>query len=123
MLPLPGELPDRGRIDGVRKALIDPFNCQGEFSDDPRHECPELRFARTGAELLGAMRTPSLRSLPLTAPFMHKGQLATLRKVIEHYNLAAPALIGHNEAKPLRLSRREIAELEAFLISLSAPAD
>lgn len=119
LLSLPGELPDRGRIEGVREVLADPFNCLGEFSDDPARQCPELRFARTSAELLGAMRTPSLRNLPPTAPFMHQGQLATLREVIEHYNTAPLALVGHNEAEPLQLSRREMAELELFLLSLS----
>jgi len=123
LLPLPGEFPDRGRINGVREVLADPFNCLGGFSDDPKRECPELRFARTSAELLGAMRTPSLRNLPPTSPFMHKGQLATLGDVIEHYNTAPLALIGHNEAEPLNLSRREIADLEMFLLSLSAPVD
>lgn len=123
MLPLPGELPDRGRIDGVREVATDPFNCLGEFSDDATRKCPELRFARTSAELLGAMRTPSVRNLPPTAPFMHKGQLTTLREVIEHYNTAPLALIGHNEAEPLKLSRRELVELEMFLLSLSGPVD
>jgi len=123
LLPFPGELPDRGRIDGLRQVRDDPFNCLGEFSDDPRHECAELRFARSGAELLGAMRTPSLRNLSSTAPFMHQGEFATLREVIEQYNQAPLALIGHNEAEPLRLSGREMADLEAFLLSLSVPVD
>ena len=120
LLPFPGELPDRGRISGIREVEADPFNCQGEFSDDPQRACPELRFARTGPELLGGFRTPSLRDLSLTAPFMHEGQLATLKEVIRHYNLAAPALVGHNQAKPLKLSRREIEDLEAFLLTLDA---
>ena len=123
LLPFPGELPDRGRIDGLRQVRDDPFNCLGEFSDDPRHECAELRFARSGVELLGAMRTPSLRNLSSTAPFMHQGEFATLREVIEQYNRAPLALIGHNEAEPLNLNGREMADLEAFLLSLSAPVD
>jgi cytochrome c peroxidase len=52
---------------------------------------------------------------------MHKGQLATLAEVLEHYNRAPLAMIGHNEAEPLGLSRRELADLEAFLNTLSGP--
>jgi cytochrome c peroxidase len=121
VLSAPGELPDRGRVAGLRDLRADPFNCEGAFSDDPGRDCPELRFARTGPELLGAFRTPSLRNLEGTAPFMHKGQLATLRDVIEHYDRAPLSMIGHNEAKPLSLSRRERAQLVAFLETLSAP--
>lgn len=121
ILSPPRDLPDRGRIAGVREVRRDPFNCKGVFSDDRERNCPELEFARTGEELLGAIRTPSLRNLSGTAPFMHKGQLATLEEVIDHYDRAPLAMIGHNEAKPLSLSRRERAQLEAFLETLSAP--
>lgn len=121
ILAVSGSLPDRGRSDGIREVRADPFNCQGDFSSDPDRACPELRFARTGPELLGAFRTPSLRNLEGTAPFMHQGQLATLEEVIEHYDRAPLSMIGHNEAKPLSLSRRERAQLVAFLETLFAP--
>lgn len=118
----PGDLPDRGRSDGLRTALADPFNCLGEFSDDPDPYCAELRFARTGIELIGAVKTPSLRNLRNTGPFMHRGQVETLSDVINHYNDAPLAMIGHNEAEfPLGLSRRERQQLEAFLHTLAAP--
>jgi cytochrome c peroxidase len=101
--------------------LADPFNCQGPHGDDDTGSCAELEFVRTGPELIGAMRTPSLRNLESTAPYMHKGQLATLAEVLEHYNKAPPAMIGHNEGKPLDLGQRELQQLEAFLESLAAP--
>src|SRR5690606_16016170 len=84
-LSAPGELPDRGRSDGLRALRADPFNCLGEFSDAGPHDCQELRYVREGVELIGAQRTPSLRNLAGTAPFLHKGQLATLMEVLEHY--------------------------------------
>ena len=40
---------------------------------------------------------------------------------MRHYDQAPLAMIGHNEAKPLNLSRRERAQLEAFLATLDAP--
>lgn len=121
VLSFPGDVPDKGRVQGVREVLADPFNCLGPYSDDPAPVCAELTYARTGPVLIGTLRTPSLRNLQNTAPFMHKGQLDTLAAVLEHYNEAPLAMIGHNEAKPLGLSGRELRQLEAFLNTLSAP--
>ena len=122
VLSSPGELPDKGRVTGVQEVLADPFNCLGEYSDDPARQCAELTFVRTGPELIGAVRTPSLRNVELTSPYMHKGQVATLAEALQHYNEAADAMIGHNEAKPLTLSTRELHQLEAFLKTLTASA-
>lgn len=121
VLSAPGEVPDLGRSEGLRQVRADPFNCLGRYNDAAEPRCAELRFARTGAELIGAMRTPSLRNLEGTEPYMHKGQLADLAAVLEHYNRAPDAMIGHNEAKPLGLKPRDLAELEAFLRTLDAP--
>ncbi len=121
VLTFPGDLPDRGRIEGLRQVRADEFNCLGEYSDAREQDCAELRFARDDATLVGAIRTPSLRNVADTAPFMHKGQIATLPEAIEHYRLAEDAIIGHNEAKPLALSRRERRQLVSFLRTLSGP--
>jgi len=118
-----GEVPDKGRIAGVREVLEHSFNCQGPHSDDVSKDCSELAFARTGPDLIGAFRTPSLRNLENTAPYGHKGQLATLADVLAHYVAAPDAIIGHNEAKPLGLGARDMARLEAFLRTLSAPVE
>jgi cytochrome c peroxidase len=122
LINLGGEVPDKGRVAGVREVLEDPFNCKGAYSDDVHRECNELTFARTGPELIGAFRTPSLRNLANTAPYGHQGQLATLADVLAHYNAAPDAMIGHNEAEPLGLGARELAQIEAFLHTLAAPA-
>jgi len=122
VLSSPGELPDKGRAAGVREVLLDPFNCLGEYSDNPERQCAELAFVKKGATLVGALRTPSLRNVENTAPFMHKGQITTLAEVLRHYNEAPDAMIGHNEAKPLGLSARELRQLEAFLLTLSVPS-
>ncbi|MDJ0940664.1 MAG: cytochrome c peroxidase [Woeseiaceae bacterium] len=121
LLSLPGELPDRGRSDGRRLVEADPFNCLGAFNDDPGRACPELRYVRTGVELIGATRTPSLRNIAHTAPYQSKGQHATLAEVIQHYDVAPLAMIGHNEAEPLGLKPWERDRIEAFLDTLSAP--
>jgi len=121
VLSFPGEVPDKGRAAGVRQVLADPFNCLGAFSDSDEQDCAELRFARSGFEVLGAFRTPSLRNLENTQPYMHKGQMFTLAEVLQHYNEAPESMIGHNEAKPLGLAATELAQLEAFLKTLAAP--
>ena len=123
VLSFPGEVPDQGRIDGVRMVRNDPFNCRSDHSDDPNRSCPELEFARDGVELIGAFRTPPLRNLEGTSPYMHKGQISTLAEVLDHYNRAPLAMIGHNEAKPLNLNGRELEQLEAILETLSAPLE
>jgi len=122
VISFPREVPDEGRSSGLHKVLTDPFNCLGDYSDDPTPYCGELEFARDGIELIGAFRTPSLRNIEGTEPFMHKGQLRTLRDVLELYNDAPLAMIGHNEVEfPLSLTRREIGQLEAFLHTLASP--
>jgi cytochrome c peroxidase len=116
-----GTLPAAGRSAGIRLAESDEFNCLGLFSDASAQQCHELRFSRRGDEMIGAQRTASLRNLSRTAPYMHAGQLDSLDAVIEHYNKAAVAVIGHNEAKPLKLRAIEKRQLRAFLESLEGP--
>lgn len=122
LLPSPGELPDQGRTRVLQQLLEDPFNCYGEYSDADREFCTELTYMRINrTELLGAMRTPSLRNISTTAPYMHKGQIATLSEVLKHYNQAELAFVGHNEAEPIGLSRRQMRQIEQFLGTLDSP--
>ena len=120
LLSKPGKIPDVGRIQGIRSAREDPFNCLGHFSDD-REACMELLYAKSDKTTLGAFRTPSLRNIALTAPYGHAGQQATIREVLEHYNEAPDSMVGHNEAKSLDLWPWEISHLESFLRALTSP--
>ena len=121
VLANPGELPSMARYDGVRLARLDPFNCLGEFSDAESAQCTELRFARDTNDLVGANKTPTLRNVDLTAPYMHGGQIADLAEVMRHYNEAPTSMLSHNEAKPLGLRPPELRALEAFMHTLTAP--
>jgi len=124
IISYPGDLPDRGRVDGVREVRRDPFNCQGLYSDQEPEQCLELIHAREGVELIGALKTPSLRNLKETAPYMHKGQIRTLAETLNHYNTAPFAMIGHNEAEEiLGMLSFELNQLEAFLGTLQSPID
>lgn len=121
ILSAPRQLPSLGRANGIRTLLADPFNCLGKYSDTQPEQCAELRFAKSGDELIGAHKVPTLRNVTATAPYMHAGQIDTLEEVIEHYDQAPIAMIGHNEIKPLKLSGNEKKALVEFLHSLSAP--
>ncbi|MHA6265173.1 cytochrome-c peroxidase [Arenibacterium sp. CAU 1754] len=67
-------------------------------------------------------RTPSLRNVALTRPYMHDGALHTLRDVITFYNAGGPNHPGQDpRIRPLGLSETDMADLEAFLQSLTSP--
>lgn len=121
VMAIRGELPPMARYDGVRIARLDTFNCLGDYSDAQPSECTELRFARDENELVGAQKTPTLRNVTETAPYMHGGQIKTINEVVRHYNDAPTSMLSHNEAKPLGLRPFEINQLEAFLTTLTAP--
>ena len=114
---------DAGRYDGIEAVRKDPFNAAGAFSDDPRGERAEelARLART-SELWGEFRTPTLRNVARTAPYMHQGQFATLRDVLHYYstleNTVPAGHHGEQVIKPLHLSDAEIDDLLAFLETL-----
>ena len=97
------------------------FHALGVLQAGPLAEDPG-RFAITGDEAdRGAFRTPTLRNVTLTAPYMHDGVLATLDDVIAFYDAgggAVPGLTGR-EIGPLHLSPQERKALVAFLVSLT----
>lgn len=75
-----------------------------------------------GTPGLMAFKTPSLREVAQTAPYMHDGSLATLEAVIRHYTggfVRRPSL-ATNLNRDLRLSARERSDLIAFLRTLSS---
>ena len=113
-----GLAPDEGRFAGLGKALADPFNCSGAFSDAPGR-CEELEFAAAGSpETMRAYKVPSLRGVADRPPYMHAGQYATLSAVISHYDRAPRAPHGSSQLRPLRLTAAERRQIEAFLRSL-----
>lgn len=136
------------------------FHCHGgvNFTDAVMHERlekPELGFHNTGlynidgrgaypannpgligstgqAADMGRFRTPSLRNVAVSAPYMHDGSIGTLSGVIDHYaaggrSIRAGPERGVGAANPyksgfvkgFRLSARDKADLIAFLESLT----
>lgn len=88
----------------------------------PEGELTDLgRFSETKREAdRGAFKTPTLRNVALTAPYMHDGSLKSLRQVVDFYagggssNPHLDALI-----QPLALTGLERADLVAFLEALT----
>jgi len=122
----PGRV-DAGRYDGVKKLQGNRFNLLGAHSDDPkRTTATGTRHVVLEQRNFGEFRTPSLRNASLTSPYMHDGQLATLRDVIRHYSEIRPErLHGDGEAllAPLRLTEREANDLQVFIETLTNYAE
>jgi cytochrome c peroxidase len=71
-------------------------------------------------EDVGAFRTPSLRDVALSAPYLHDGSAGNLAAVVEVYNRGGtPNAHLSPLMKPLRLSVQEKADLVAFMEALT----
>ncbi len=120
-----------GARDGVQKLKANGFRRDSMWSDDPTDTTSmELVTADLSTIPIGAYRTPSLRNVALTAPFMHDGSIATLAEVVSHYNdgIVAANTPGASTPsfKPLYLTVDEQTSLVAFLEALTCegpPAD
>jgi len=119
---------DKGRVDpgrhaGIQKLRASQFNLLGRYNDDlGRATAIGTRHVTLEHRNFGEFRTPSLRNLALTAPYMHNGRLATLRDVVEHYSTISPDRLhadGEAILRPLQLSVQESRDLVAFLETLS----
>lgn len=86
----------------------------GDGADEPT---PDLgRFEATGrAYDKRFFKTPSLRNIALTAPYMHDGSFETLEQVLEFYNRGG----GDGSMQPLRLEKAQIEAIVAFLNCLT----
>jgi cytochrome c peroxidase len=77
---------------------------------------------------IGAFKTPTLRNVALTAPYLHDGSLKTLEEVIQFYNNGGreketdpvPELLSGG-IRPLNLSKEQQADLVEFLKALTSP--
>ncbi len=120
------------------------MNCHNGalFSDNNFHNLGQSHLGRpiedlgryhiTGeVEDVGKFRTPSLRDVAFTAPYMHHGLVIDLNEMIDLYNAGMPQLIPRKEndnplfpeksphLKPLELTSKEKDALIAFLNALS----
>ena len=98
----------------VESELIDSLRQQPKANDVGLYSVTQNPFDRW------KYRTPSLRNVALTAPYMHDGAFTSLRQVMEFYNqggvpneLLSPLIL------PLNLTDEEIDQVVAFMLALT----
>ncbi len=105
---------DSGRLDDAKRLRSNPMNLLGTHNDDRFRANPAAtRAAGVNADLRGRFRTPSLRNVAVTAPYMHDGRFEHLTQALQHGGripAAAPAA-------GMRAAR--IDDLAAFLATLT----
>ena len=124
----------RGLLLFVGKAACSQCHLGPNFTDNQFHNIglhghagaePDLgRYGVThDAAARGAFKTPTLRNVALTSPFMHDGSLPTLRDVVDYYDKGGEKN-DHKSEKifKLGLSEDEKRDLIAFLETLTGSA-
>jgi cytochrome c peroxidase len=115
--------PEPLRFAGLEAVQRDPFNGKSTFSDDPAEGAKKLDSLVHLPDTWGQVKTPGLRNVARTAPYMHQGQFKTLEQVVHFYSTLQGMLqAGHHERTivlPLFLEPSESKALVAFLESLT----
>lgn len=92
------------------------------ISEDREPDYGRFEVTQSPADMW-RFKTPSLRNVALTAPYMHDGSMGTLEEVVRFYNRGG---IPHEGLDPmifsLTLSDEDVASLVAFLEALTSPA-
>jgi cytochrome c peroxidase len=111
---------DNGRSEVIDAVVRDPFNCLGKFSDAKPDQCMELKYATTNKHgLAGSFKTPTLRNISTTSPYMHDGRFKNLQEVVAYYasfdTKEKAALV---DLPVIKLSKDEQKDLVNFLLTL-----
>jgi cytochrome c peroxidase len=101
----------------------DDFKNIGLFNGKNLNDSGRYLITRDLADL-GKFKTPGLRNIALTAPYMHNGMFKTLEEVVEYYSITnrfVPDAYNKDESlqKPIKFSDRDKKDLVAFLKTLS----
>jgi cytochrome c peroxidase len=148
---LPENCLPNGARDGLRKLRANRFRRDSVWSDDEEcrrhntlHVDPNYNAAHPEEcdgkvkyygltfddSMVGQWRTPSLRDVAITEPYMHDGVYDNLRDVIVHYNKGGVHSLGgetlgviDEKIKVLNLTDQEIDDLVAFMETLTGEVD
>jgi len=105
---------EKGRHAGVASVLGSEFNMLTDFNDFPKN-AQHTAYLSPQPDDWGKFKTPTLRRVAFTAPYMHAGQYETLEEVVNHYstfkNALPPGHHGEMLLVPLHLSDQEIEDL------------
>jgi cytochrome c peroxidase len=108
-----------------RKARCGECHAGPNFTDEDFHclgvsHDPGRSAVTKSPKDLGSFKTPTLREIARTAPYMHDGSVATLAEVVEYYDKGGQPHPNLDEKmKPLSLTPGEKADLVAFMEALS----
>ena len=110
---------DIGRYDGIDMLRTNEFNSAGQWSDE-QNGIKSNRIPRLNqkTEQLGQFKTPTLREVVHTGPYMHGGHFETLEEVLQYYvNLNEDPVHGHRDEtlQPLDWTSDDIDAIHAFL--------
>ena len=70
---------------------------------------------------IGAFKTPTLRNIAVTGPYMHGGSLKTLEEVMELYNKGGEKNPFLGSVRVLNLTDQEIKDIIEFMKALTSP--
>jgi len=77
---------------------------------------------------IGSFKTPTLRNVAVTAPYMHDGSIETLKDTVIHYNNGGVTDVGDpvndflsGGIRPLNLEEEQIDDIVAFMEALTSP--
>ncbi|MEB8431350.1 hypothetical protein OO007_03860 [Cocleimonas sp. KMM 6892] len=110
---------DNGRSEVINAVIHDEFNCLSKYSDAKKEECVELNYInRNKHGLSGAFKTPSLRNLSKTAPYMHDGRFSNLEEVLKYYSSIDEKRALEVDLPPISLTVKEQQDIVNFLLTL-----
>jgi cytochrome c peroxidase len=113
---------DDGRFRDVPPLLASGLSSSSVYSDDPNTGRLSGLSQPMPESARGAFRTPTLRNVAITAPYMHSGQLPSLRAVVDFYDQGGGTPSSGTLdplLHPLGLSAAEKEELVLFLETLT----
>ncbi len=98
-----GNNPDDFPLTAVQRSELGRFNVTKNLAD------------------IGKFKTPTLRNIALTAPYMHDGSMKTLEEVIDHYDIGGDQnRFIESKIFPLHLTTQEKQDLVAFMQALTS---
>lgn len=113
---------DLGRWRGIERLRRSDFLAGGPYSDAPDGQRAKwTEFLARKPEARGQFKTPTLRNVARTPPYMHGPHFDTLEEVVRFYSrLDGQVRVGHREEmlEPLGLADAEVEALVAFLRTL-----
>ena len=110
------------RHGGIKKLKENIFNAAGPFSDAPNGALAKrTQNLKSTSENKGRFKTPGLRNILYTQPYMHTGQFRSLIDVINYYSDMKDAQsTDYPEIEPRNFTEGEKRDLVAFLESISS---